>query len=150
MGGQQYWIRPAFRHCQRAGVGGRSLIVLSALQDGTHQPPLFVDEGVPFIFVQHIVAGAIRFDNTRFISAATFDELNARCPVEVGDILYSAVGSYGVAVPVRTSERFSFQRHIAHIKPDKELAQSYIVHCLNSPRCLSQSHKVAEGWSQRP
>jgi len=87
------------------------------ITDGTHQPPAFVDEGIPFVFVQHIVGGKITFGNTRFISQTTYDELNRRCPVEPGDILYTAVGSYGVAVPVTDEPPFSFQRHIAHIKP---------------------------------
>ncbi len=75
--------------------------------------------------------------------------LRFRCAVEQGDILYSAVGSYGVAVSVNTNQPFSFQRHIAHIKPDLLLWQPYLVHCLNSPLCLSQAHKVARGVAQK-
>lgn len=97
------------------------------ITDGTHQPPTFVDEGIPFLFVRHIVGGSISFENTKFITEKTYNELNSRCPVEVGDILYSAVGSYGVAVPVKTRQRFSFQRHIAHIKPVSQLSLNYLV-----------------------
>ena len=97
------------------------------ITDGTHQSPNFTESGVPFIFVKHIVKGSINFRDTKFISASTYQELNSRCPVEIDDILYSAVGSYGVAVPVETDLPFSFQRHIAHIKPAKILSSPYLV-----------------------
>lgn len=119
------------------------------ITDGTHQPPQFTDEGVPFVFVRHIVGGSITFENTKFISERTYRELNSRCPVEVGDVLYSAVGSYGVAVPVKTDDKFSFQRHIAHIKPAASLVQDYLVTALNSPVCMAQAHKVARGVAQK-
>jgi type I restriction enzyme, S subunit len=105
----------------------------SRVTDGTHQPPHFTDKGIPFIFISNIVSGTISFENTKYISEATYQQLNARCPVEYGDILYSAVGSYGVAVPVLTDRPFSFQRHIAHIKPSKLLSMRYLVLSLNSP-----------------
>lgn len=119
------------------------------ITDGTHQSPKFTDEGVPFIFVTHIVKGAISFEQTKFISESTYHQLNSRCPVEIGDILYSAVGSYGVAVPVNTNRKFSFQRHIAHIKPVSEISQLYLVNCLNSPICVQQAHKTARGVAQK-
>jgi len=119
------------------------------ITDGTHQPPQFVDSGVPFLFVRHIVRGTISFDDTKFISEKTFRRLNERCPVEIGDILYSAVGSYGTAVLVTMNPQFSFQRHIAHLKPSMLLSNAYFVHCLNSPLGLSQAHKFARGVAQK-
>ena len=119
------------------------------ITDGTHQPPQFIVTGIPFIFVANIVKGSISFENTRFISEFTYAQLNARCPVEYGDILYSAVGSYGVAVPVQTDRPFSFQRHIAHLKPSHLLSMDYLVFCLNSPWCLNQAHEVARGVAQK-
>ena len=119
------------------------------ITDGTHQPPQFVEAGIPFIFVRNIVGGYISFDETKFVSEATYQELNRRCPVERGDILYSAVGSYGVAVPVKTDLPFSFQRHIAHLKPIRDLDQSYLVHYLNSPSAVRRAHEVARGVAQK-
>jgi type I restriction enzyme S subunit len=131
------WSREALADC------------CSRITDGTHLPPKFTDEGVPFIFVQHIVGGRIRFEKTKFISAETYAELNGRCPVEKGDILYSAVGSYGVAVRVATEAPFSFQRHIAHIKPLAVVSSEFLEYCLNSPELLAQAHKLARGVAQK-
>lgn len=119
------------------------------ITDGTHLPPKFVQAGIPFVFVKHIVGGSITFDGTRFISEETYKELNDRCPVERGDVLYSAVGSYGVAVPVDTSDPFSFQRHIAHLKPSQHVSHRFLVLCLNSETCLRQAHRQARGVAQK-
>jgi type I restriction enzyme S subunit len=99
--------------------------------------------------VQHIIGGSIRFEGTRFIDSETHASLNARCPVEIGDVLYSAVGSYGTAVPVTTPKPFSFQRHIAHIKPVLTLMQQYLVAVLNSEQGRRQAHKAARGVAQK-
>lgn len=119
------------------------------ITDGTHVPPKFTDKGVPFLFVRHVVNGSITFEDTKFISEQTYQRLNERCPVEPGDVLYTAVGSYGVAIPVLRDERFSFQRHIAHIKLSSYLSHEYLSSCLNSPFCLNQARTAARGVAQK-
>jgi len=131
------WAEPTLLECS------------SRITDGTHLPPQFVDEGVPFIFVKHIAQGRLTFDDTKFITPSTWHEFQSRCPVEEGDILYSAVGSYGVAVSVDTAQPFSFQRNIAHIKPDRRLCTKYLTFSLNSPLGLRQAHAVARGVAQK-
>lgn len=99
--------------------------VCNKITDGTHQSPLFTSKGIPFIFVRNIVSGAIDFNITNFVSEETYTELTKRCRPEYGDLLYSAVGSFGVAVVIETSQPFTFQRHIALLKPKK---MKFILH----------------------
>jgi type I restriction enzyme S subunit len=122
--------------------------VTDRVTDGTHLPPPFGENGIPFVFVQHLVGGVIRFENTKFISKEVYGSLNARCPVEKGDVLYTAVGSYGVAVEIETDKPFSFQRHIAHLHGPRILAK-YLTNCLNSPMVLAQAHREARGVAQK-
>lgn len=119
------------------------------ITDGTHLPPAFVDSGVSFLFVRHIVDERLTFDDTKFISEKAWQDFQNRCPIEQGDVLYTAVGSYGVAVPVDTERRFSFQRHIAHIKPHRQLDSRFLAYFLNSPFGLTQAHRVARGVAQK-
>ncbi len=51
------------------------------ITDGTHLPPKFVDSGVPFLFVKHIVKGVLTFKDTKFISLETWKEFQKRCPM---------------------------------------------------------------------
>lgn len=124
--------------------------VCTRITDGTHQPPKWAANGVPFLFVSNVVDGELTFDTKKFISIETYAELNARCPVENGDILYTIVGSYGNAAIVRTSQRFSFQRHIAHIKPDVAKVDSdYLLGMLQSPGVKRQADAYARGVAQK-
>ncbi|HJP88805.1 MAG TPA: hypothetical protein VJ850_07230 [Candidatus Limnocylindrales bacterium] len=119
--------------------------------DGTHQPPPLSAAGVPFLFVRDIVGGALDLDRVRqFVSDETFDALTKRRRPERGDVLYSAVGSFGVAVEVDTDRRFTFQRHIAHVRPDRsQISPAFLAAVLNSRLGRSQSNDAAVGGAQK-
>lgn len=118
--------------------------------DGTHQSPKFTEEGIPFLLVSNIVKGFINWETEKFISNETYLELTKNRQVEKGDILYSAVGSYGVAVVVDIEREFSFQRHIAWVKPLVEKVDShYLAYVLNSGIGKKQADSVAVGNAQK-
>jgi type I restriction enzyme S subunit len=122
----------------------------SRITDGTHQPPKWSAQGHPFLFVSNVISGEIDFDTEKFISDETYAELTRRCPIEVGDILYSTVGSYGVPAVVRSPRRFAFQRHIAHIKPNRNaLDPEFLRVMLASTSLKSQADKSARGIAQK-
>ena len=124
--------------------------VCKRITDGTHQPPKWSGSGYPFLFVSNIVSGEITFDTAKFISSETHEELTRRCPIEVNDILYSTVGSYGVPVIVKTERKFAFQRHIAHIKPEANLIDSkFLCAMLASPPLKRQADRAARGVAQK-
>jgi type I restriction enzyme, S subunit len=120
------------------------------ITDGTHQPPDWSEEGLPFLFVSNIVDGHISFQTKKHISEETWYELTRRCPIESNDILYTTVGSYGNAALVDTDRRFAFQRHIAHIKPDgKRIHPEYLVGMLQSPVVRRQADHAVRGIAQK-
>ena len=120
------------------------------ITDGTHQSPAWQKSGIPFLFISNIVEGQINFDTHKFISADTHAELTKRCPIEIGDVLYTTVGSYGNAAVVSTKELFAFQRHIAHIKPDRsKLDSRFLAAMKQSPGVRQQVDKVAKGIAQK-
>jgi type I restriction enzyme, S subunit len=120
------------------------------ITDGTHQSPKWETSGIPFIFISNIVQSQISFDTNKYISEETYKELTRRCPIEVGDVLYTTVGSYGNVAVVSTSEKFAFQRHIAHIKPDRtKLDSTFCAAMLRSPAIRRQVDRVARGVAQK-
>lgn len=124
--------------------------VCEKITDGTHQSPSFTFEGIPFLFVRNIVSGKIDFNVEKYVSQETYEELTRRHRALPGDILFSAVGSFGVAVVVNTFRPFTFQRHIALIKPKKNKIHPYFLALyLNSPNGRLQSEIAATGGSQR-
>jgi type I restriction enzyme M protein len=118
--------------------------------DGTHQPPKFTDEGIPFFLVKTISSGRVDWGHTKFVSQKTYGELTKRVRPKRGDILYTAVGAtYGVALLVDFDDPFVFQHHIAHIIPNASVLDSgYLLLFLNSPYGRRQSDKAAIGSAQ--
>lgn len=124
--------------------------VCKRITDGTHQPPQWVKKGIPFLFVSNIKNGELDFDVEKYISFETWSELNKRCPVEINDILYTIVGSYGNAAIVKTSRPFSFQRHIAHIKPNPQIIHpEFLATMLEAPGVRKQVDTLVRGVAQK-
>lgn len=124
--------------------------VCSIITDGTHQPPKFKSEGIPFIFVSNITEDKLTYDAEKYIDQETYDELIKRTPIEIGDVLLSTVGSYGHSAVVRTDKKFLFQRHIAYLKPRKELIDSDYLHgAILSPDAQEQIEKAVKGIAQK-
>ncbi|MBL7177634.1 MAG: restriction endonuclease subunit S [Desulfobacteraceae bacterium] len=119
--------------------------------DGTHQPPPFMEEGIPFLVISNMVNGEIKWDKVdKWVSPETYNKYTGIYKPRKGDIIYSTVGSYGVAVEVLTEQRFMFQRHIGHIRPLSELLSvTYLTLSLNSSFTKSQADKVARGVAQK-
>ena len=120
------------------------------ITDGTHQPPQFVDKGIPFLFVSNIVTNEICYETERFITEETYAELIKRTPIEIGDVLLSTVGSYGHPAVVKRDKRFCFQRHIAYLKPDSERVDSeYLRGAILSPDVQRQIDDRVKGIAQK-
>ena len=122
----------------------------SIITDGTHQPPKFQDDGIPFIFVSNLVKNAVTYNTEKFISEETYSELYKRTPLEVGDLLLSTVGSYGHPAVVVEDRKFLFQRHIAYLKPKRNIVNSFYLHAaLLSPDSQRQIEEKVKGIAQK-
>ncbi len=124
--------------------------VCNRVTDRTHQSPKWSTEGVPFLFVSNIIDGEIDFHVSKYITEECWASLTERCPIELDDILYTTVGSYGNAALVRTTEKFCFQRHIAHIKPNPDQVNpEFLLSLMQSPGIKNQADKQARGVAQK-
>ena len=124
--------------------------ICSIITDGTHQPPKFRNTGIPFIFVSNITGDKVTYDAEKFIDQETYDELIKRTPIEVGDVLLSTVGSYGHPAVVKSEKKFLFQRHIAYLKPNKEMVDSDYLHgAILSPNAQRQIEEGVKGIAQK-
>ncbi len=70
---------------------------------------------------------------TRFVPQTYYDGLSGDRRARPGDILLSVTGSLGIAAPVITDEPFVFQRHIAVLRPDRQVIDgSFLLYFLRS------------------
>jgi type I restriction enzyme S subunit len=122
-----------------------------SISDGDHLPPPKSESGVPFITIANIDAtNHIDFCNTMFVPFEYYDNLNNIRKARCNDILYSVVGSFGKPVLVKDNIPFAFQRHIAILRPNNEIADSrFLYYILLTRDFYMQADTVAIGAAQR-
>ncbi|TAV72660.1 restriction endonuclease subunit S [Rhizobium leguminosarum] len=124
--------------------------VCTRITDGTHQAPNWAADGIPFLFVSNVRNQAISFETNKYVSTEEYARLTKNCPIEPGDVLYTAVGSYGNAAVVPPDRTFVFQRHIAQIKPRLEqINPVFLSLALESNAVRQQADRVARGVAQK-
>ena len=123
-----------------------------SISDGDHLPPPKSDSGVPFITISNIdtANNTIDFSNTMFVPEAYYDALQNIRKATPGDILYSVVGTFGVPVQIKTEKKFVFQRHIAILRPNKDVVlPEYLYYVMKSGSFYAQADAFAVGSAQR-
>jgi type I restriction enzyme S subunit len=136
---------------EQAKIASVSLAeICRKITDGTHQSPKWGTQGVPFLFVSNIRRQQISFNTKNFVSEEEYRKLIKHNPIEPGDVLYTAVGSYGNTAVVPRERRFIFQRHIAHLKPKPDRVNShYLSIALETPDAKRQADRKATGIAQK-
>ena len=118
--------------------------------DGTHQSPKWENEGIPFLFISNIVNGEIDYSSNKYISQETYNQLTKSTKIEINDILYTTVGSYGNVARVKTDKLFCFQRHIGHIKPNQSKVNAvFLENMLSSFGVKMQADRLVKGVAQK-
>ena len=124
--------------------------ICDRITDGTHQAPKKSETGIPFVVIGNVSAGRIDWDGVKkFVSPAEFAIHTKHIQPKSGDVLYTAVGSYGMAVHVRDDRDFLIQRHIAHLRPSKAMNSNFVEQLMNSPFIKSQADQKARGVAQK-
>lgn len=133
------------------GWGWKTLDELcTKITDGTHSTPTYTDSGVPFLSVKDITKGFIDFSNTKFISEVEHKNLFKRCNPEFNDILYTKVGTTGIAKVIDVNDEFSLFVSVALLKPRKEIIEpKFFEYIINSPLCYSQACAKTRGVANR-
>ena len=119
-----------------------------SIADGDHQPPPQVQTGIPFLVISNVSSGRIDFSHTRHVPQSYFESLQWNRIPAVGDLLFTVTGSYGIVLPITTSEQFCFQRHIALIKPIIVDA-NFLSLWLSSPLIYEHCREKATGTAQK-
>jgi type I restriction enzyme S subunit len=121
--------------------------VCRSIFDGDHMPPPKSETGIPFLVISNVNTGHLSFEDTRFVPQEYYDSLSTSRKPEMGDVLYTLVGSYGIPVVVDDNRPFCFQRHMALLKPSK--VNSYFLwYQLQSQEFYNKASAIATGTAQ--
>lgn len=100
--------------------------------------------------VKNVTSGYIDFENTKFISEEEHSEFVKRCNPTYGDILYTKVGTTGVAKVIDVKQKFSIFVSLALLKVEDDLVYNkFLEYVLNSPYVYKQSQKLTSGAANR-
>ena len=79
-----------------------------------------------------------------------YENLSDSRKAQIGDILYTVTGSFGIPVMVEDDKKFCFQRHIGLVRPNPNLAaQKWLYYMMQSPIIYSQANEKATGTAQK-
>ena len=122
-----------------------------SISDGDHLPPPKANSGIPFITISNIDStNHLDFKNTLFVPIEYYDKFDSIRKAQIGDIIYSVVGSFGKPVLIKKNKKFAFQRHIAILRPDSSIVDSrYLYYVMLTREFYMQADSVAIGAAQR-
>jgi type I restriction enzyme S subunit len=117
------------------------------ITDGVHQTPDYQAEGIPFLSIKDISSGYIDFSDTRYITEEAHRELSRNTPVEKGDILFTRIGTFGVAVMVDTDRPFDIfvSLGLLKVKPGS-ISKKYLLYVMNSQYYYDYIDLTKSGW----
>lgn len=118
------------------------------ITDGTHKTPNYVDAGIPFISIANIKPfRPINWEAyQRFITPDEHEELIQRCNPEREDVLFTRIGTLGVAKRIDVDTVFSIFVGLGLLKPVKRFVDSrYLEAWMNSPIIQKLSFEKATG-----
>ena len=122
-----------------------------SIADGDHQAPPKSHDGIPFITISCMNpdGGQLDFSSAANVPEEYYDSLPGYRKAREGDVLLSVVGSLGIPYLVKSDDRFVFQRHIAILRPGKNILPEYLYYLLKSPDVFHYIDSVAQGAAQR-
>ncbi len=122
-------------------VMSMSLEEVAYVIDRNHYTPKYQNEGIPLISPTNFTDFGIDLSSCKKISEEDFKLESKRCKPEVGDILFSRIGTIG-EVRWAPSEKFVPLHSLVLIKPyDGKIDREYLYYCLKSPSIQHQAHK---------
>lgn len=118
-----------------------------SVADGDHQAPPKAACGIPFLVISNVANETIDFKNTRYVPQQYYDAIQSERKAQIGDVIFTVTGSYGIVVKVNIDVPFCFQRHIALIKPMSYC--DYLVYALRSQYVKKLCDEKATGTAQK-
>lgn len=121
-----------------------------SISDGDHQAPPKSNKGIPFVTISNIKDNSFDFTDCMYVPQSYYDNLLAKRKPQKGDILYSVVGSFGIPVLMKENVKFTFQRHIAILRPNPHIVEpAYMYYSMLSKAFFLQADAAAIGAAQR-
>jgi type I restriction enzyme, S subunit len=108
---------------------------------GVAKRPDYVETGIPFLSAKNVKKQKVIWDDYKHITPEAHRALTKHNKPEIGDVLYTRVGSFGEAAIVDKDVEFSIFVSLTLIKPKPILLNKFLIYYLNSPMGKSLAKK---------
>lgn len=123
--------------------------ITKSIRDGTHNPPMRTENGIPLLSAKDIQNGFIDWkENCSRISELDFNEITRNNSIEKNNVLLTIVGTLGRSCVVETSAPFTVQRSVAILKFKEEIIPTFVKYFFDSIEFQNNLKKNAKGVAQ--
>jgi len=132
-------------------MGGEWPIVrldsITEVIDSRHKTPSYSDDGYPMVRVVDVKGGALDLRATKKVTVEVYEDFSKGRDPQVGDLIISRVGSYGIVSYVTSDEKFCLGQNTALIVPKEN--SRFLYYQLVSPLVQMQMHEMVVGAVQK-
>lgn len=121
---------------------------VSEIIDSRHKTPEYSVNGYPMVRVVDVKGGALDLSETKKVDENVYADFSKGRNPEIGDIVISRVGSYGVVSYVASNEKFCLGQNTAMIVP-KGINCDFLYYQLVSPLIKHQIEQMVVGAVQK-
>jgi type I restriction enzyme S subunit len=115
--------------------------------DSRHSTPTYSETGYPMVRVVDIKGGALNLSETKRVSREVYKDFSKGRTPNIGDLVISRVGSYGIVSYVNSAQEFCLGQNTAFIVP--KLNWRFLYYHLKSPSTKKQIDELAVGAVQK-
>lgn len=119
---------------------------IAEVLDSLHKTPRYSATGFPMVRVTDIRPTYLKLDECLLVDESTFRDFSQKRIPQVGDIVFSRVGSYGVSAIVNSTRPFCLGQNTTFIIAKQN--PYFLFYFLNSPRAFSQIEGLVAGSTQ--
>lgn len=119
----------------------------SHITDGTHDSPIYQNNGYKLVTSKFIKNNRIDFSNAPCISISDFEKINLRSKVEINDILFSMIGTVG-EVALVSDNSFAI-KNMGLFRCHNELDAKYLFYYLQSSKAKEYVAESKAGSTQQ-
>lgn len=119
-----------------------------SVRDGTHDSPKPVERGHRLITSKHIANETLNFAGANFISDEDYEAINQRSKVDVGDLLFSMIGTVGRVYHVDDEPDYAI-KNMGLFKISDELKSKYLFYYMQSPTAKQYIEGCLAGSTQK-
>ncbi len=119
-----------------------------SVRDGTHDSPKPVERGHRLITSKHIANETLNFAGANCISDEDYEAINQRSRVDIGDLLFSMIGTVGRVYRVDKEPDYAI-KNMGLFKISDELKSKYLFYYMQSPTARQYIDGCLAGSTQK-